>query len=143
MSKIVSYRPFGTTFSPVWDSFFGDFFDNSVSENFRKPVADIVEKDNSYGFEIELPGFTENEIDVRIEKSVLTIKAEKKVKEEEKGKGKQMHIISERVEKYYRSFALPQNADEEKIEAKFENGVLALEVFKKEKKEAKKIEIKK
>ncbi|MCL2481719.1 MAG: Hsp20/alpha crystallin family protein [Spirochaetaceae bacterium] len=141
MNKIVTYRPFGTTLSPVWDNFLEDFFDISLSDNFKKPVADIIEKDKSYGFEIELPGFTENEIDVRIEKNVLTVKAEKETKEEEKGKDK--HIISERVEKYYRSFILPEKADEENIEAKFDNGILALEILKKEKKEPKKVEIKK
>jgi len=141
MNKIVTYKPFGTTLSPVWNSFMEDFFDISLSDNFRKPIVDIIEKEKSYDFEIELPGFSQEQIDVRIEKNVLTVKAEKGAKEEEKGKNK--HLISERVEKYYRSFMLPENADEEKIEAKFDNGILALEILKKEKKEPKKVEIKK
>ncbi|MCL2293866.1 MAG: Hsp20/alpha crystallin family protein [Spirochaetes bacterium] len=143
MTKIVNYKPYGRNLSPMWNSFFEDFFDitSTTRDDFRRPAVDVIEKEGSYGFEIELPGFTDNEIDVRIEKNVLTIKAERETKEEEKGKNKQ--IISERVEKYYRTFTLPQNADEEKIEAKFNNGVLALEVFKKDKKEPKKIDIKK
>ena len=139
MNKIVTCKPFGTVLSPVLNSFMEDFFDISLSDNFKKPVADIIEKDKSYDFEIELPGFSENEIDVRIEKNVLTVKAEKETKEEDQKKDK--HLISERVEKYYRSFLLPENADEEKIEAKFDNGILALEILKKEKKEPKKVEI--
>ncbi|MCL2705041.1 MAG: Hsp20/alpha crystallin family protein [Spirochaetaceae bacterium] len=141
MNKIVTYKPFGTIHSPVWNNFLEDFFDISLSDNFKKPIADIIEKDKSYGFEIELPGFTEDEIDVRIEKNVLTVKAEKETKEEDKGKDR--HLISERVEKYYRSFALPENANEEKVEAKFTNGILALDILKKEKRESKKIEIRK
>ena len=140
MNKIITYKPFGTTLSPMLDSLMEDFFDIGLSDNFKKPVADIIEKDKSYDFEIELPGFSEDEIDVRIEKNILTVKAEKEIKEEEKKEDK--HIISERVEKYYRSFMLPENADEEKIEAKFNNGILALEILKKEKKEPKKVEIK-
>ena len=139
MKKIVTYKPFGTTLSPLWNSFMEDFFDMGLSNNFKKPFVDIIEKENSYEFDIELPGFTEDEIDVRIEKNVLTVKAEKQTKGEEKEKGK--HLISERVEKYYRSFMLPENANEEKINAKFDNGILALEILKKEKKEPKKIEI--
>ncbi len=142
MNKIVTYKPFGTNLRPVWNSFFEDFFDFSLNDEFKKPAVDIAEKDNSYSFEVELPGFTENEIDVRLEKNILTIKAEKEINEE-KGKGDGKHIISERYEKYYRSFMLPENADGEKIEAKFDNGVLALDISKKEKKEPKKIEIKK
>ena len=141
MNKIMSYKPFGTTLSPVLNSFMEDFFDIGLSDNFKKPAVDIMENDKSYDFEIELPGFSEDEIDVRIEKNILTVKAEKKIKEEEKKKDK--HLISERVEKYYRSFMLPENADEEKIEAKFDNGILALEILKKEKKEPKKVEIRK
>ena len=139
MNSIITYKPFERSLSPIWDNFMEDFFDISLSDNFKKPIADIVEKENSYGFEIELPGFDQNEIDVRIEKNILTIKAERKEEEKEKDK----HIISERVEKYFRSFILPENANEEKIEAKFDNGILALEILKKEKKEPKKIEIKK
>ena len=141
MNKIMTYKPFGVNLNPVWNNFLDDFFDFSLSDNFKKPAANIIEKDNSYNFEIELPGFSENEIDVRVEKNVLIVKAEKEIKEE--GKEKDKHIISERVEKYYRSFMLPENANEEKIEAKFDNGILALDISKKEKKEAKKIEIKK
>lgn len=140
MNRIVTYKPFTRALSPVWDNFMEDFFDISMSDNFKKPVTDIIEKDASYDFEIELPGFSENEIDVRIEENVLTVKAEKESKEEKKEKDK--HLISERVEKYYRSFILPENADEEKIRAKFDSGILALEILKKEKKEAKKINIK-
>jgi len=139
MNTLVTYKPFGTIQSPVWDSFLQDFFDINLSDNYKKPIVDIIERDKSYGFEIELPGFSEDEIDVRIEKNILTIKAKKEIKEEEQGKNK--HLISERVEKYYRSFMLPENANEEKIEAKFTNGILALDITKKEKKEAKKIEI--
>ena len=141
MNKIVTYKPFGTMLSPAWNSFFEDFFDLSLTADFKKPLANIIEKENSYNFEVELPGFGENEIDVRIEKDILTIKAEKETKE--KSTEKDRHIISERVEKYYRSFMLPEDVDEEKIEAKFDNGILAIDILKKEKKEPKKIDIKK
>ncbi len=139
MNSIVTYRPLRSGIRPVWDSFFGDFFDMDLYDDFRKPSVNIVEKEGSYGFEVELPGFRESEIDVKLEKDVLSIKAEKEVREEEKSKDR--NIVRERSEKYYRSFVLPENSDGEKISARFENGVLSLEVAKKEKEEPKKIEI--
>ena len=141
MNSIVTYRPLRSGLRPVWGNLFDDFFDFNLNDEFKKPLTDIVEKENSFDFAIELPGFSEDEIDVRLEKDVLTIKAEKAAREE-KNDGSR-NIISERLEKYYRSFILPENADGEKISAKFENGVLSLEVSKKEKELPKRIEIKK
>ncbi len=141
MNSIVTYRPLRSGLRPVWGNLFDDFFDFNLNDEFKKPLTDIVEKEGSFDFAIELPGFSEDEIDVRLEKDVLTIKAEKAAREE-KNEGSR-NIISERLEKYYRSFILPENADGEKISAKFENGVLSLEVSKKEKELPKRIEIKK
>ncbi|MCP5514195.1 MAG: Hsp20 family protein [Spirochaetales bacterium] len=141
MNSLVTYRPLRSGLNPVWGNLFDDFFDFSLNDEFKKPLTDIVEKEGSFDFAIELPGFSEDEIDVRLEKDVLTIKAEKAAREE-KEEGSR-NIISERLEKYYRSFILPENADGEKISAKFENGVLSLEVSKKEKELPRKIEIKK
>jgi len=141
MNSVITYKPLRSGLRPVYDSFFDDFFNFNLYDDFRKPLVDIAEKDGKFDFKIELPGFSENEIDVKVEKDVLSIKAEKSVKEEEKDK--ERYILSERNEKYYRSFVLPENADAEKISAKFENGLLLLEVLKKEKEEPRKIEIKK
>jgi HSP20 family protein len=120
---------------------FDDFFNLGISDTVKKPVADIVEKKDRYLFNIELPGFDEKEIDVKLDKDVLTIHAERKAKEEKEEDSK--YIVSERFEKYSRSFILPENADPEKIVAKFDTGILALDIVKKEKSEPKKIEIKK
>ncbi|MDX9801623.1 MAG: Hsp20/alpha crystallin family protein [Spirochaetia bacterium] len=143
MNSLVTYRPLRSGLRPVWGNLFDDFFDYNLDDHFRKPLTDIVEKDGSFDFKIELPGFKEEEIEVKLEKDILSIKAEKTARDEEKAEDVNRHIITERREKYYRSFILPENADEEKIEAKFENGLLSLEVSKKEKELPKKIEIKK
>ncbi len=141
MNSVVTWKPLRTGIRPVWDNFFDDFFGSDFYDSFRKPAADIVESESAYSFEIELPGFREKEIDVKLESDVLTVKAEKISKEQEKDKGRR--IVSERCEKFFRSFVLPENADSEKITARFEDGLLSLEILKKEKEKPRKIEIKK
>jgi len=95
MNSLVTYRPLRSGLNPVWGNLFDDFFDFSLNDEFKKPLTDIVEKEGSFDFAIELPGFSEDEIDVRLEKDVLTIKAEKAAREE-KEEGSR-NIISERL----------------------------------------------
>ena len=104
------------------------------------PLTDIKETPTEYVFETEFPGFKEDELEVKIDKNHLTLKAEKKAKEEQKD-SKTHYIMSERYEKFSRSFTLPDNVDAENIKATFENGLLKLEVPKMEKAMPKTIKI--
>ena len=100
MNNSVTYRrPAYGRLNPVWDNFFSDFFDDNYSEcSCRKPSANVKETEDSFKFEIDLPGFNEDELDVSVEKNVLGIKAEKKkVVKEEKPKKKK----SKRNKKQY------------------------------------------
>ena len=148
MNNLVTYRrPAAGRLNPVWDNFFSDFFsfdDNRESLSCRKPSADVKETESSYKFEIELPGFSDNEINVSVEKNVLKIKAEKEVlkkteKPEEKEEVKK--LLNERVSGFFRSFILPENSDTEKINAQYDKGVLYLSIEKKEKELPRKIQI--
>lgn len=148
MNNLVTYRrPSAVRLNPVWDNFFSDFFDfddNKKNCSCRKPFADVKETESSYKFEIELPGFSENELDVSVDKNVLKIKAEKEVlKETEKPEEKEAvkKLLNERVSGFFRSFILPENTDTEKINAKYDKGVLYLSIEKKEKELPRKIQI--
>ena len=106
---------------------FKDDFDSSL-KNFV-PV-NIRETKEAYQLEVVAPGFEKNDFNINLEKSVLTISAEKKneVKEEsEKQIRKEYHYRS-----FKRSFTLDEKIDAEKIEAKYSNGVLMLTLPKKE-----------
>ena len=141
MTNTMTLRPMHKTAVPFWDTFFDDFFapvEHAGSS--RTPLTDIKETPTEYVFETEFPGFKEDELEVKIDKNHLTLKAEKKAKEEQKD-SKTHYIMSERYEKFSRSFTLPDNVDAENIKATFEDGLLKLEVPKMEKAMPKTIKI--
>ena len=110
---------------------------------FRTPLANITEKDSSYEITAELPGLDKPEIEVTIHDGMLEIKGESKHEDKEEKDGELVRR-EYRSSKYYRAFSLPENIDDESIDANLEKGVLKVSIPKKEpeKKEKKKIEVK-
>jgi HSP20 family protein len=87
-------------------------------------AVDVVDKEHGYEITAELPGMDPSNISVKFSTGTLTIKGEKKVEKEEKGKD---YVLSERRwGSFQRSFRVPASIDEEKIEATFSNGVLTI-----------------
>jgi HSP20 family protein len=104
------------------------------------PSVDVYETDDEYVFEFELPGFKKDDVKVKVEDNVLTVSSE--VKEEKKeDKGKNYHIVERRYGSFKRQFSLPEDCEVEKIDAKFENGVLQLKIQKKEEEKKKAIDV--
>lgn len=122
-------------------SYFGDilqdFMPISKEDNMK---CDIYEKGGDYHIEMDVPGFSKDEIKIEAKKDYLTITAEKSNEESEEDKN---YIHRERsYGKYERSFYL-HDLDSENINAEFNNGVLKITVPKKAESEDKKyIEIK-
>ena len=128
-----------------------DLFDDFFNDDFfttRKETAlmktNIKEKKDKYVIEMDLPGYEKENIDLKLENGYLTVSAESKneINEDEEGYIHQ--------EKYYgsasRSFYVGDEVTEEDISAEFKNGVLLIDVPKKEEEkklaEPKKINIK-
>jgi HSP20 family protein len=114
--------------------FFNEFFNDRVSLNRmfdgeEFPAVNIVENENNYEIEVAAPGMKKDDFKVEVENGVLTISAEKK---EEKKESKKNYT---RQEYYYnsftRSFTLPENAREDGLAARYEDGMLKLSVAKK------------
>lgn len=82
------------------------------------PVVNTREGEFAYHVDVDLPGVKKEDIKVDINKGVLTISGERKVKEED------YYKVETYFGKFSRSFTLPDNADIENIEASSENGVL-------------------
>ena len=103
--------------------------------------TDVRETDSGYEVDIDLPGFKKDEINAQLDNGYLTISASKGLDKEEKNKeGK--YIRKERYSgSCSRSFYVGDAVTQDDVKAKFENGVLTLEVPKKE--EAPKVEEKK
>ena len=106
------------------------------------PAVDVVETDNAYELTADLPGIDEKNIEVKLVKGGLTIKAEKQEEKEEKKKDYYLH--ERHIGSFERRFALPEGVDTDKIEASFKNGVLRVRLPKKPEaiKPEKKIEVK-
>lgn len=91
-------------------------------------AADLYETEEGYGLELELPGFREAEIDVTVDRGVLTISGARS--EEEDEKGRTYHVRERRNERFTRSFSLPASIRGEDVEAHLDAGVLTVELPK-------------
>lgn len=90
--------------------------------------VDIYEKDGVVYFEIDLPGLDKKDIELKIAGNILTVKAERKYEKSNEGESKNYHISERYFGSLQRSFTLPENVDYEAIKAKYENGVLKVEL---------------
>lgn len=100
---------------------------------------DISETKDSYHIELDLPGFEEKNVDINLEDNLLTIKGKREESSENKDKN---YFTKERFYgEFQRSITLPNNINSEKIEAKYRNGVLEINIPKEENKNMRKIEI--
>ena len=117
------------------DDIFDDFITSKREQGMK---CDIYEKDGDYHIEMDIPGFTKEDISLEAKDGYLTVKAEKNNETEEEGTDKN-YIRRERVYgKYERSFYLG-DLDQERIDASFNNGVLNIIVPKKEAEDNKKV----
>lgn len=94
------------------------------------PPVDITEEKDRILITAELPGFHENEISIQTENGMLTISGERKFERETEGRS--YHRVERAYGQFLRSFSLPNNVDREKIKADFENGLLKVELPKRE-----------
>jgi HSP20 family protein len=114
--------------------FFNEFFNDRGSlerlfDGEEYPAVNIVEGEKNYEIEVAAPGMKKDDFKIEIADSVLTISAQHEMEEKEEKKN------YTRQEYYYnsfsRSFTLPENAKEDGLSAKYENGILRLTVAKK------------
>jgi HSP20 family protein len=104
------------------------------------PLVDITEDDKEYLIKAELPEVRKEDVKVTVENGVLTITGERKFEKEEKGK--KYHRVERAYGNFVRSFALPDDADANKVNAEFKDGVLKVHVTKSEIAKPKQIEVK-
>lgn len=116
----------------------------TLTEAASMPVRiDVKEDDKAYTVSADLPGLTEENVDITFEEGVLTIRGEKKVERDQKKDT--WHVTERSFGSFARQISLPAAVKEDAIEAKFEKGVLTV-ILPKEaeaQKAAKKIQIKK
>ncbi len=107
------------------------------------PKIDVQEEDDRFWVSAELPGIAKEDVKVKVnDDNMLIISGEKRSVFEEKEEDDKRLIRSERTYgSFTRSFILPENVDKESIRAKYENGVLNLEILKTEPEKPNELEI--
>ena len=139
--------------SGLIDSFFDDAFFapsklRSAATNWI-PAVDLSQDEDHFFLRADLPGMTREDIDLTVEDRTLTLTGSrsftKSVPETEKAEDSGAPESYSRIERQFgsftRTFQLPSNVDTSKIEARFENGVLTLEIAKLEQAKSRKIKI--
>ncbi|MEA2048577.1 MAG: Hsp20/alpha crystallin family protein [Campylobacterota bacterium] len=105
------------------------------------PFANLAQKKSGdFHVEIDMPGIKKEDIDVRIDNNILTVSGERKMKKEVKKKDYyRMESSFGRVE---RSFSLPKGIDQDKINAKYKDGRLVIDLEREKSLKHKAIEVK-
>lgn len=117
---------------------FGDFPALSTAQ--WVPAVDVSETEDTYLIEADVPGMAPADIEVTLEKGVLTLKGERIA---EKTRGDQgIRHVERNFGSFIRRFSLPDTADSEGIDARVEQGVLRLTIKKKAESKPRRIEIK-
>jgi len=104
------------------------------------PAINILEKDDSMQITADLPGLNPEDVEVTVEQGVLNIRGERKF--EEAAEGETFHRVERLYGVFERSFTLPNSIDTDKIEAKFNNGVMVLTLPKREESKPRSVKIK-
>lgn len=137
MTYLTTRRPMRNLFSlhNEMGRVFGDLFGfheggTDVEETSWMPTVDISEAENSFDIRAELPGVSENDVNVSVTDNVLSIKGEKH--HEAETDGKNYHRVERRYGGFQRSFTLPRHVETSDIKAGFKDGVLTLTIPKAE-----------
>lgn len=108
-----------------WDE---DFFSSAS----QMPLANMSETNKEYRIELSVPGCKKEDFDIDIDNGVLTISSEKEEEKKDEDKDKNYFRREFSYSTFTRSFTLPDNVDESKINAHYDNGMLEVTIPKKE-----------
>jgi len=125
---------------PTWSNFFNEFFNhdwadwkqNNYSDpNTTLPSVNIKESTDQFEVEMAAPGMSKENFKVELNNNYLTISAENK-KESEQKEGERYTRKEFSYSSFSRTFALPELVENDKIEAKYDNGILKISIPKRE-----------
>jgi HSP20 family protein len=120
-----------------WDPF---SYGGRAAQTFA-PHFEVKETADKLVVRADLPGVEEKDLDVSVHNGVLSISGARSA--DERKEGESFYVYERQYGSFSRSFALPEKADPEKVDARLHNGVLTVEIGKKELAKPRKIELKK
>jgi HSP20 family protein len=119
------------------ESLFGD---TPATPKLWAPAVNVAEDEQAYHISAELPEVPAGDVKVVVRDGTLTIKGERK--SEAKTEGKKYHLVERTYGGFQRSFSLPKDANGEKVNAAFKDGVLHVTIPKREEVKPREIEVK-
>lgn len=127
-------------FNRAIEEFFGDLNRNQdgITRSWS-PAVDVVETPERYEVRAELPGVKKEDVEINVENNVLTLRGERKFEKDEQKEN--FHRIERAYGSFVRSFTLPTRVNPEQVEAKFDTGVLTIQIPKAAEARPRKIEI--
>ena len=134
---LLSRRPFGltSTFSDLfqpWDEWFND---GAFGKSLTLPSVNISESPNSFSLDVAAPGLHKSDFKIDVNGNILTISAQKEESKEDKKDEKDEKYTRKEYNysSFSRSFTLPEEVKQDKIEATYDGGILKLTLPKNEK----------
>jgi len=103
------------------------------------PPVDVYEDEHNVFLRAEVPGIDPNDLDVKVENNVLTIRGERKWNKEEKEEN--FHRVERRYGSFSRSFTLPNTVNTDDVKASYDNGILELKLGKRAEAKPKQIKV--
>jgi len=134
--SLIKRNRFNLPALPDFNDFFGQDFFNWGNNNFSPtrttlPSLNVRETQDNYKIEVAAPGMEKEDFNIELDGNTLNISSSKEVKDEKEEEGYSRKEFS--YQSFHRSITLPKDvADEEKIEAKYKDGILQLTIPKKE-----------
>jgi HSP20 family protein len=129
-------------FDTALNRFFGGREMSSDGGGWAPYAVDVREDSDHIYVEADLPGFQKNEIDVTLENQTLTISAVHSQESENQNGGKGEYLLRERrYNRFLRSFTLPPTVNDQKVQAKLNDGILTITLDKREETKPRKVQI--
>ena len=117
-------------FDSIFDSLFYSDFRNSIKyESNWEPDIDIKESNKAFLIKADIAGLSKKDIKIKVHGDKLTVYGERG---DESNKNDYYHFRERSIGKFSRSFNLPDSVNKDKINARFKNGILSIELEKHE-----------
>ncbi|HEX6099991.1 MAG TPA: Hsp20/alpha crystallin family protein [Thermoanaerobaculia bacterium] len=142
MALITRFNPFDDLRrmeARLWEPFFRfPFFPESQQAAGWSPAVDVLEETDRIIVKVEAPGMDEKDLRITFEDGILTVSGERQF---ERKDDRNYHRIERSYGTFTRTFTLPRSVDAAQIVANYRNGVLEIEIPKKEESRPKQIQI--
>src|SRR5215475_13399373 len=142
MATLDRWEPFRGSYDSQLNRLFTDFFGRTSQEQNLTPwvpAVDILENEHELVVKADLPDIKPEELDIRVENNILTIRGERKF--EKKSEEKNYLRVERSYGSFARSFSLASTVNTEAIKADYKDGVLTLSIPKREEAKPKQIKV--